>query len=497
VRRKPPRGIAVGDNADAVDEMLGARDGPSLDAAAGAVRQGIAEVRRRNALVVAWVRIGLRCLTLILYLYGGLVRHDPGLAGMVTPNVVHLAAACLVAWLLLRRWRTTLVAFAAAALDLVVVFWVGWLGTAPGVAAELRWYWVGFVCGILQVLLLPAALVLPARLAATLAPVVLAFQVALSVRAGIAPSYWILGSFAVVGFGLVVVWTAAWMVKLAAGLAVREASAALAERHARALEEAHAEVAAQRDRLVVAQNQAEALAQVIVHDLKNPLATLLQYVALAETEVRELPDAAGLLDYLQRAGEEGRRLAKLIGDLLLVYRLERGAMAPTLEAVPLRILLHSVSRGFTSRARERAASLEIAADDDLVVPMDLDLMQRLLENLVSNALRHVGRGDRVSLEGRRADEGVRIAVRNSGPPIPDALRPSLFDRYVTAGRREWHNAGLGLYLCRLVAEAHAGSIALQDRPGWNVSFEVNLPLRAEPSPLRRGTVAQPPPSGGS
>jgi signal transduction histidine kinase len=246
-------------------------------------------------------------------------------------------------------------------------------------------------------------------------------------------------------------------------------------------------VAAQRDRLVVAQNQSEALAQVIVHDLKTPLATLLQYVSLAENEVRELPGAAGLLDYLQRAGEEGRRLAKLIGDLLLVYRLERGAMAPTLEAVPLRILLHSVTRSFSSRAKERDASLEIAGDDDLVVPMDLDLMQRLLENLVSNALRHVGRGDRVSLEGRRADGGVRIAVRNSGPPIPEALRPSLFDRFVTAGRREWHNAGLGLYLCRLVAEAHAGSIALRDRPGWNVSFEVELPVRAE------GAAVQVPP----
>ncbi len=444
-----------------------------------AVHQGVAEVRRRNALVVAWVRIAFRCLSLSLYLFQLLVRHDP-LSGRLIPlNVFHLAAGCLIAWLLVRRWRTTAVAFAAAALDLTVVFWAGWTGAPPGVPAEFHGYWVGFLCGVLQLLLLPAALSLPARLAALLAPLAVGYQVALSVRAGISPAYWMVGSLAVVAVALVVVWTSAWMVKLAASLAVKEASATMAERHAHALEEAHAEVAAQRDRLVAAQNQSEALSQVIVHDLKNPLATLLQYVSLAENEVRELPGAAGLLDYLQRAGEEGRRLAKLIGDLLLVYRLERGAMAPTLEAVPLRILLHSVTRSFSSRAKDRDASLEIAGDDDLVVHMDLDLMQRLLENLVSNALRHVGRGDRVSLEGRRADGGVRIAVRNSGPPVPEALRPSLFDRFVTAGRREWHNAGLGLYLCRLVAEAHAGSITLRERPGWNVSFEVELPLRAE------------------
>jgi len=445
-----------------------------------AVHQGVAEVRRRNALVVAWVRIALRCLTLGLYLYLAWTRGGPGLGWLIRANLLHLAAGGAVTWLLLRRWRTTAVAFAASLLDLVVIFAAGWHLTGSAVAPEYLGYWVGFVSGLMQIMLLPAALVLPARLAASLAPLVLAFQVALAVRAGIAPLYWILASFVLVAFALVVVWTSAWMVKLAARLAVKESGATLAEQHARALEEAHAEVAAQRDRLVAAQNQAEALAQVLVHDLKNPLATLLQYVALAENDLRDHPAAAGPLEYLRRAGEEGHRLAKLIGDLLLVYRLERGAMTPTLEAVPLRILLESVIRGFASRARERSARLEVAVDEDLVAVLDLDLMQRLLENLVSNALRHVGPGDRVCLEGRRAEGAVSIAVRNSGPPVPETLRPSLFDRYVSAGRREWHNAGLGLYLCRLVAEAHSGTIALRDRPDWNVSFEVTLPLRSAP-----------------
>ena len=467
------------------DPKTGSRGLLSLDAVMGAVHLGVAEVRRRNALVVAWVRIGLRSLTLVLYLYLSLARGGGNLGWLIQVNLVHLAAGGVVAWLLLRRWRTTAVAFAASLLDLVVIFAVGWHATASVTAPEYLGYWVGFASGLMQILLLPAALVLPARLAASLAPLVLAFQVVLAIRAKIAPLYWIPASFVLVAFALVVVWTSAWMVKLAAGLAVQEAGATLAERHARALEEAHAEVAAQRDRLVAAQNQAEAMAQVLVHDLKNPLATLLQYVSLAENDLREMPAAAGPLDFLQRAGEEGRRLAKLIGDLLLVYRLERGAMTPALEAVPLRILLDSVTRGFASRARERSARLEVAADQDLVAVVDLDLMQRLLENLVSNALRHVGRGDRVSLEGRRVEDTVSIAVRNSGPPVPETLRRSLFDRYVTAGRREWHNAGLGLYLCRLVAEAHSGSIALRDRPGWNVSFEITLPLReASPTPAR-------------
>jgi signal transduction histidine kinase len=58
------------------------------------------------------------------------------------------------------------------------------------------------------------------------------------------------------------------------------------------------------------------------------------------------------------------------------------------------------------------------------------------------------------------------------------MRGRLFDRFVTGERREWQNAGLGLYLCRLVAEAHSGSIELVDVPGWNVSFEARLPAVA-------------------
>ena len=258
-------------------------------------------------------------------------------------------------------------------------------------------------------------------------------------------------------------------------MAVEATTAELAERHARALEAAHGEVAAQRDQLISAQNEAEALAQVIVHDLKNPLATLLQYVGLAEAELRGVRGGEAAVDYLGHAGEEGRRLSKLIGDLLLVYRLEQGVMAPARESVVLTLLLDAVVQRFRARGAERGVRLELQAEDGLVASLDLDLVQRLLENLVANALRHVGRGDAVRLEARVEDGQLRLAVRNTGPPVPLELRDGLFRRFVTGGMREWHNAGLGLYLCRLVAEAHGGTIGLAERAGWNVSFEIAFP----------------------
>ncbi len=461
-----------------VEARLEPSRGPAADPIAEAVRRGVQEVRQRNALVVAWARIALRSFTLALYLYQWHAYRNPLVGWVIPVNLAHLAVAGAVAFLLLRRWRVTAVALAAAVVDLAVVYLAGLHATGPATSIETASYAVGYLGGVMQLMLLFAAVSLPARLVWPLALTAVSFQVILGMRAELAPLYWTLHAFTAGAFALVVVWTGSRMVKLAARVAVNQTTADLAEEHARALEAAHGEVAAQRDRLVAVQNEAEVLTQVIVHDLKNPLATLLQYVSLAEAALREVPGTAAVSEDLERAAGEGRRLAKLIGDLLLVYRLERGVMAPAREPVPVRALLESISRRFAQRALERGVSLELVTDD-LVAPLDLELVERLLENLVSNALRHVGRGDRVRLEAQREGALVQLAVRNSGPPVPEPLRGKLFDRYVTAGRREWHNAGLGLYLCRLVAEAHAGSIALADRPGWNVSFEVKVPLAGD------------------
>jgi signal transduction histidine kinase len=317
------------------------------------------------------------------------------------------------------------------------------------------------------------------------------FQVVLVSRDGVPLVLQVTGTLAALALAVLAIWMGVRLARFASARRSLEMAVSLADQHARALEAVHAEVVAQRDRLLSAQNEAETLAQVIVHDLKNPLATLLQYVSLAEADLRAMPGASGPLDYLQNASEEGRRLSKLIGDLLLVYRLEQGVMRPSREMVPARLLLESVARRFGPRATRHGVRLEVDAEDDLLVPIDLELVQRMLDNLIANALRHVNRGNRVGLFAGTGGGEIRLAVRNSGPPVPEHLKGGLFGRFVVGERREWRNVGLGLYLCRLVAEAHSGSIALVDRPGWNVSFEAVLPLptdEAVPTPLGHPTV---------
>ncbi|MGC4001173.1 MAG: HAMP domain-containing sensor histidine kinase [Anaeromyxobacter sp.] len=451
----------------------------------GAVLSAVAEVRWRNAVVVGWARLALRGVLIGIYLVAWFSQGEGGI--FRTPLLVgglHFAAGVAALVLLYRRWHVPAVTLVAALVDFAVISWAGWAGSNPADSDALLN--AAYMTAAIQTIVAFAAVALPTSQGRWIALLGVAFPMVMGSRAGMEP--WLILTLTVVtaAFAFVVLWTGLRMVRMAASMAWETTSGQTLRQHAAELEKMNAEVAAQRDQLVRAQGEAEVLTQLIVHDLKNPLASMLQYLAIAEAELQAMPGTEPQIQHIQHAGDEGVRLAKLIGDLLLLHRLERGAVQPKREPVPMQLLLNGVARSFASRAVDRGVKISIGGDEDLVVQLDLDLVQRLLENLVANALRHVRRGDLISLEAVAEGEQIRLSVRNSGPPVPENIRPRLFERYATEGVREWHNAGLGLYLCRLVAEAHGGSIALVDRPEWPVSFEAIVPA---PGALEAKTAA--------
>lgn len=139
-----------------------------------------------------------------------------------------------------------------------------------------------------------------------------------------------------------------------------------------------------------------------------------------------------------------------------------------------------MARTTSLRAADRQVAVKVSADPDLLAPLDLDLVLRLLENLAGNALRFADRGGRMELAAWAAGDTLTLAVRHSGPPVPEPLRPQLFQKHAPAELRQLYTSGLGLYLCRLVAEAHGGQMVLAATPGWPVAFEARLPLPPPP-----------------
>ena len=144
-------------------------------------------------------------------------------------------------------------------------------------------------------------------------------------------------------------------------------------------------------------------------------------------------------------------------------------------STPLPKLLEQVRITAAAIAVQRGIVLSLACDEALAPLVDRKLLHRLLDNLVANALRYTPRGGRVQIEARREGGRAMLAVHNDGKVIPAASRPKLFQKFEQGGER-MGGFGLGLYLCRLVAEAHDGVIDVEDVPGWNCSFVVRLPV---------------------
>lgn len=437
------------------------------------VEEAVRKARLKNAVVVAWVRAVFVSGTLVAHAAAGARASAEGTLRLVV-HAFLTALALGVVVLLNARWRPQWVVAAGAVLDVTCLALGGWLLTEPGVIQEGAIAAAAFMVALTELVVLASAMTLPFVMAVLVGVAGVASQLHASGRAG--NHLHDLGAVALtlLAFSGVAAWAGARMVRLASRTAHDQYEAYIARRRAEDALAAQAEAAAQRDALIDARNVSEEISAAIVHDLKNPLATLLQYAALAESQLQEAGAAPQVLADLRLVGDEGRRLAKLIGDLLLVHRLERGGLTLRREPTPIAMLLERVADGHRPRARQRGVTIQVTSPAGLTSELDFELAQRLLENLVSNALRHVAEGDRIELAADSFEDGVVLAVRNSGLPIPPDAKQKLFEKYATKGRREWHNAGLGLYLCKLVAEAHRGTIGLVDRKGWSVSFETLL-----------------------
>jgi two-component system, sensor histidine kinase and response regulator len=260
-------------------------------------------------------------------------------------------------------------------------------------------------------------------------------------------------------------------------LAIRVQIAVKLRRTSAELREHYTLLRGHRDELLRLQLQKEQLTAYVVHDLKNPLNAINLHAQLLARN-RNLPETAR--PSLQQIRDEVQAIMRLLHNLLDIQKSEEGRLAPRRERIELRVLAGQVFEPFELRAQSKHVKLaaEIAAD---CIMADADLIRRVLENLVDNALRYTPEESRVVLAARPLEAHVEISVADQGPGIAEALREKVFDRYVQleshadssrAGR------GLGLAFCKLAVEAHGGTISLEQGDPGSV-FRVRLPLMAD------------------
>lgn len=217
---------------------------------------------------------------------------------------------------------------------------------------------------------------------------------------------------------------------------------------------------------------AEATA-LLAHDLNNGLAVALgnvQYLA---------DDLAGInedqRDALMSTIRSLRRMSGLVANFVDIARFEDAAVKPIVADVRVATVLDSVLE-VNATLVARGAKIVIDCPPDLAGKFDAALVERVLHNLVGNAARYCNQGGEIRVSARVWNDAgsVELAVANTGPQVPENIRPNLFGKYVRGGGGK---RGMGLYFCRLVAEAHGGRIDYEAASA-GPCFVMRLPGRA-------------------
>lgn len=210
----------------------------------------------------------------------------------------------------------------------------------------------------------------------------------------------------------------------------------------------------------------EELADMIVHDLRNPLGVIYSGLELLERTLAgtksEYVDS--LIKMMDRSLG---RMQGLVDALLDIARLEEGKVALHLAPLDVVALIEDVIAEEYPLAENLGVALENATTESLpLVLADRNALQRTLVNLLDNALKFTPKGGRVWVEARSRDEMVQVEVVDTGPGIPREEQSRIFEKFTQVrgrtGRRR--GFGLGLTFCRMVVEAHGGRIWAEDGP---------------------------------
>jgi NtrC-family two-component system sensor histidine kinase KinB len=211
------------------------------------------------------------------------------------------------------------------------------------------------------------------------------------------------------------------------------------------------------------------------HELRTPVTGMHMAFGLLQERVHFSPESREA-DLLNTVNEEMQRLMQLINDLLNFSRYQNGLQKLTLAPCSIEELLEQARLRFEDKALDQDVILSIEIQEPLPrLHADQTQLERVLDNLLDNALRHTPEKGLIQLQARRHGERVIISVEDNGEGIAYGQQGRIFEPFVQVGRKKG-GAGLGLALCKEIVQLHGGRMGVYSRPGQGTQFYMALPL---------------------
>jgi signal transduction histidine kinase len=240
--------------------------------------------------------------------------------------------------------------------------------------------------------------------------------------------------------------------------------------------------------LLRVQQQKEELTALIVHDLRSPANGIM---LASEVRLRHQLAPADRA-FWQNVHTSAEAIDRMAMNLLDVSRSENGTFVPHFSEVDVLRLVADVADQMALLAMGHDQQLAVRTDEAPKTAIcDGELVRRLLQNLIDNAIRYSPEGGHVSLDARTRDDWLELRVADDGPGIPLELREAVFEKWIRVDHGDEHSrsgCGLGLSFCRLVATSHGGTISVESREPHGCVFVVCLPLAGPTSDEHEGTT---------
>jgi signal transduction histidine kinase len=219
----------------------------------------------------------------------------------------------------------------------------------------------------------------------------------------------------------------------------------------------------------------------IVHDMRTPLAAIL---ALSELAQLELADPAQMQEDLETIYSHALRLNVFVNDMLMLAKMRAGELVLNRSMVDIEVLVDLVKQSHLVMARLKRIDIAVhwPVLDACEVFIDEALFQRVLDNLLSNALKFSPSGSEVIVqvsvisEVSTSESHLKLSVIDSGPGISKEYRETIFDQYaiIDVKQKDIAQIGLGLAFCKMVVEAHGGRIFTESNKPHGAIFTIEL-----------------------
>ncbi|MFJ8789194.1 sensor histidine kinase [Streptomyces sp. NPDC102462] len=218
------------------------------------------------------------------------------------------------------------------------------------------------------------------------------------------------------------------------------------------------------------------------HELRTPVASVRGHAELALLHPGPVPPE--VTRALERIAAESARMGEMVDEMLLLARLDAGRPLERRPVDLTRLVLDAVTDA-RAAGPGHGWALELP-EEPVTVTGDAHRLQQVLANLLANARSHTPAGTKVTVSLETDGDTVRLDVHDTGPGVPEEVRPGVFERFTRAEHRRrteaaGGGAGLGLSIVAAVAEAHGGTVGLESRPG-TTTFTVRLPTTTPAAP---------------